>query len=169
MKSYYYYYYTDGKTNYGPFTTEELKGKNLTGEVFIWTDSFPEWKKLKDIPELKDVMGTVPPPFRNEQKSSRKFVDMLLIGALVFWLIDSLILRLVPWICSMLNVDYFRYYPYLQMILGILFAAVPVIVACSVQNKILRIIALIISVIIAIIAIAGGIAVFIQMQKYSNY
>lgn len=163
MKS---YYYTDGKTNYGPFTTEELKGKNLTGEVFIWTDSFPEWKKLKDVPELKDVMGTVPPPFRNEQKLSRKFIDVLLLFALVYWLIDYIILNLLPVICNLLDIDYMKYHSYIQLPLGIVFAAIPVIVACSVQNKILKIIALIISVIIAIIAIAGGIAVFIQMRKY---
>lgn len=162
MKS---YYYTDGKTNYGPFTIEELKGKSLSGEIFVWTDSFPEWKKLKDVPELRHVLGTAPPPFPNKQ-NSRAFMDLLLLGTLVFWLIDSLILRLVPWICSMLNVDYFRYYPYLQMILGILFAAVPVIVACSIQNKIIKMIALVISIIIAMISIAGGIAVFIQMRTY---
>lgn len=163
------YFYTDGKTNYGPFTIEELKGKNLTGETFVWTDTFPEWKKLKEVPELKDVPGVFPPTFRNEENSSRRIIDVLLLCALAYWLFDALILRLLPLICDTLGLDYMQYYPYSQLVFGTIFAAVPVIVGYSVQNRLLKSIALVIGMIIAIISIAGGIAVFIQMRKYSNY
>lgn len=162
------YYYTDGKTNYGPFTIEELKVKSLTHETFVWTDSFAEWKKLKDVPELRELTVVLPPPIRHEQNSSRRFIDVLLFCSLVYWLIDYLILNLLPAVGNSLNVAPMKFYPYVQVVLRTIFAAIPVIVACSIQNKLLKIIALIISVFIAVISIASGMAVFIRTLKYSS-
>ena len=56
------YFYSDGTTNFGPFTIEELKEKGITRETMIWFQELGEWKKADTIQELNDLFALIPPP-----------------------------------------------------------------------------------------------------------
>jgi hypothetical protein len=49
----------------GPFSIEELRAKmasgQLTGEIFVWREGFPAWKKLTEVPELSSLLAPAPP------------------------------------------------------------------------------------------------------------
>ncbi len=62
------YYYLDGKTQNGPFAIEQLLDKKLTNETLIWVEGMDNWQKLKDIPELIQIIRpkAVPPPPPND-------------------------------------------------------------------------------------------------------
>lgn len=55
------YFYTDGKKKIGPFSKEELKNLNISRGTKIWCYGMDSWKKLSDLPELKDILKTLPP------------------------------------------------------------------------------------------------------------
>ena len=62
-----YYYLADKNNRDKPFTLEQLKDKDLTNESLIWTEGMDDWKMLKDIPELSNLVvkpkpTSVPPP-----------------------------------------------------------------------------------------------------------
>ena len=77
------YFYTDGKTNFGPFTIEELREKNITGDTFVWTPEFTEWKKAGTIPELEAVLISTPPQMQQSRMPSRRIFDILLLMSLI--------------------------------------------------------------------------------------
>lgn len=58
------YYYLSGKDQNGPFSIDELKSKDLTGETLIWSEGMQNWKKLKEEKEVYDTIFTrqIPPP-----------------------------------------------------------------------------------------------------------
>ena len=56
------YFYTDGLTNFGPFTLEELRDHHITRETPIWFQELGDWKKAGMIPELNELFASIPPP-----------------------------------------------------------------------------------------------------------
>ena len=82
------YFYTDGKTNFGPFTIEELRGKNITGDTLVWTPELTEWKKAGTIPELEAVLISTPPQMQQSKMPSRRFFDILLLISLIVWVFN---------------------------------------------------------------------------------
>jgi len=58
------YFYLNGKDPNGPFTIEQLTNSKLTDDTFIWTEGMENWQKIKDVPELLQVLKpkSVPPP-----------------------------------------------------------------------------------------------------------
>ena len=56
------YFYLIGKDQNGPFSFEELVAKGITEDTLIWSEGMDNWEKLKDIPELKQVLRPGPPP-----------------------------------------------------------------------------------------------------------
>ncbi len=56
------YYYSDGQNQYGPFTIEELKEKNITKDTLIWYEGLDQWKKAELFPELQNVYIKIPQP-----------------------------------------------------------------------------------------------------------
>ncbi len=62
------YFFLKNKDQNGPFTIDQLADKGLTNETLIWTDGMVNWEKLKDIPELTQILKpkSVPPPPPNE-------------------------------------------------------------------------------------------------------
>jgi len=72
------YYYLEGEEQKGPFSLEDLKSKGLTGETYVWSDDMDNWKKLKDLPDLQQLLKikrTPPPPPPAEQLSSKTEVS----------------------------------------------------------------------------------------------
>jgi len=56
------YYYTDGTTNYGPFTIEQLKEKNITASTKVWYSGLSGWTPAGQLPELSGILVSGPPP-----------------------------------------------------------------------------------------------------------
>ena len=58
------YFYLTGKNQNGPISFEELLTKGLSGDTLIWSEGMGYWERLKDIPELMQVIKPfeVPPP-----------------------------------------------------------------------------------------------------------
>jgi hypothetical protein len=73
------YFFLKGKDQNGPFTIEQLIDKELTSETLIWTEGMVDWQKLKDIPELIEVvkpkLAPPPAPDDSEGKISRTEVS----------------------------------------------------------------------------------------------
>ena len=57
-------YLHDGQNQIGPFSIDELMRKNISGETFVWKEGMADWVKAKEIPDLKEIFGNTPPPFR---------------------------------------------------------------------------------------------------------
>ena len=57
------YYFNDGTSQQGPFTIEELKGKNISPETPVWYDGLADWTTAGQLEELKEIFVHTPPPF----------------------------------------------------------------------------------------------------------
>jgi GYF domain 2 len=58
------YFLHDGQNQLGPFSPEELKGKNITSETFVWKEGMSDWVKANEIEELRVLLINTPPPFK---------------------------------------------------------------------------------------------------------
>ncbi len=56
------YYLTDGLNNFGPFSLDELRQKNITKESNIWFEGLQNWEQAGSIPELNELFKSTPPP-----------------------------------------------------------------------------------------------------------
>ena len=56
-----FYIAIDGK-QYGPYTFEELKLKDIRPNTLVWTERLDNWTKAEHIPLLKDIIKVGPPP-----------------------------------------------------------------------------------------------------------
>jgi hypothetical protein len=56
------YFITDGVTNFGPFSLEQLKEKNITPSTRIWYAGLSGWTAASEIPELAGLISSFPPP-----------------------------------------------------------------------------------------------------------
>jgi len=69
------YYYTDGTNNYGPFSMEELKEKNISRDTLVWFQGLSEWKRAVDIAELKGIFFYSPPPLKKEVATTNVHIE----------------------------------------------------------------------------------------------
>lgn len=58
------YYIIENGQQYGPFTFDQLRARNITDETIVWHEGMAKWGKAKDVPSLRPLlqMGTPPPP-----------------------------------------------------------------------------------------------------------
>jgi len=56
------FYYTDGISQFGPFNKEELRSKNITPQTLVWFEGLDNWTPAGQLPEMRDLFETVPPP-----------------------------------------------------------------------------------------------------------
>jgi hypothetical protein len=57
----------DGKTDPTKYTIDQLKGKNLTADSYVYNKTLGAWKQIKDVPELNSVIvGGTSPESRNK-------------------------------------------------------------------------------------------------------
>jgi len=54
------YYLTDGKETFGPFSIEELKGKELNRDAYVWFEDLEDWKIAGEIEELGGLFEPEP-------------------------------------------------------------------------------------------------------------
>ena len=56
------YYLHNGQENIGPFDKEELRVQKINKDTLVWADDWNEWKKAREIDELKIILLSIPPP-----------------------------------------------------------------------------------------------------------
>lgn len=56
------YFYSDGQSQFGPFSKEELYSKGITKETLVWYEGLTEWVKAGESDELKDFFPKIPTP-----------------------------------------------------------------------------------------------------------
>lgn len=69
------YFYTDGKDKYGPFSKEELRYQNITRSTKIWCYGMDRWNELSKVPELIDVLNSIPPELILKP-TNKKLIDV---------------------------------------------------------------------------------------------
>lgn len=57
-----HYFYSDGEKQKGPFTFEQLKNENIDKDTLVWFEGLTDWKPVKEIKELGDILQLTPPP-----------------------------------------------------------------------------------------------------------
>jgi hypothetical protein len=54
------WYYVDHKHQVGPLTLSDLRATLVAAgnvqEIFVWSAGFPDWKPVRDVPELSDLV-----------------------------------------------------------------------------------------------------------------
>lgn len=76
-----YYCYKNGKPH-GPFTLNELVEMQLSGDSLLWYPGLKNWKKLKEIPELKNLITSqdlTPPIPEINREASNKTLTYLMV------------------------------------------------------------------------------------------
>jgi len=56
------YFITDGVSNFGPFTLDQLREKNINPATKIWYSGLTGWTAAGEIPELAALLSSTPPP-----------------------------------------------------------------------------------------------------------
>lgn len=63
------YYYAANGQQAGPVNYETLKGlfagRNINAETLVWKQGMGNWTSLQSVPELQNLLGSVPPPLPN--------------------------------------------------------------------------------------------------------
>ncbi|MCW0483447.1 DUF4339 domain-containing protein [Gaoshiqia sediminis] len=151
------YFYSDGTNNFGPFSIEELKEKEIGRETMIWFQELGDWQKAGSIQELNDLFALVPPPIQQQsnyiqqsvgQTNPNSVIDIFLFLAIAYWFATNLITFIIEKVVD----DWWdnELVTYFRIGTNIIFAAVPIVFALSVKNKILKIIALILGALLSI-------------------
>lgn len=69
------YYYTDGINNFGPFTLDQLREKNITATTKVWYSGMANWTPASEVPELAGILQAAepspvsPPPVENTYRT----------------------------------------------------------------------------------------------------
>lgn len=58
------YFIIENGQQAGPFSIDQLRFRNITGETMVWYEGMAQWGKAKDVPSLASLLqlGTPPPP-----------------------------------------------------------------------------------------------------------
>ncbi|GAL77038.1 hypothetical protein JCM19275_3650 [Nonlabens ulvanivorans] len=165
-----HYYYSDGINEFGPFHLNELKEKALRPDFKIRTENKSFVAAASSIAEL-DVLFQKPAAavqnvtFHKQtnlqpatQKSSS---DKLLIATLILWLSTMLLNAIVS---AIFSYSYSSNSQYIFLgLVNLISAALPLLIALSIQDKTLKVIGIIISVILMIRFIFGA----VQLMTFS--
>ncbi|GAK94243.1 hypothetical protein JCM19298_1371 [Nonlabens ulvanivorans] len=165
-----HYYYSDGINEFGPFNLNELKEKALRPDFKIRTENKSFVATASSIAEL-DVLFKKPAAavqnvtFHKQtnlrpatQKSSS---DKLLIAALIVWLTTMLLNAIVS---AVFSYSYSSNNQYIVMgAINLISAVLPLLIALSIQDKTLKVIGIIISVILMMNFIFGA----VQLMTFS--
>ena len=66
------YFFTDGEEKYGPFSKEELHNKNLSRDTKLWCYGMEKWTELSKLPDLKDLLSSIPPELKSKPSKEDK-------------------------------------------------------------------------------------------------
>ncbi len=86
------YYYTDGKERFGPYTLEDLRGKNLTSETLIWKEGLTDWVPAKTVSDLNSLFE---PAETFLPLTSAPYAPPLPATAPKNWLVESILVTIL--------------------------------------------------------------------------
>ncbi len=69
------YFYSDGVNQFGPFSFDELREKNITKQTLVWFDGLSDWLPAGNISELNNFFTLNPPPIIKESPSFSNTVN----------------------------------------------------------------------------------------------
>lgn len=149
------YFYNDGTNNLGPFTFEELKGKNISKETYVWFEGLADWKKAETIFELNELFSISPPPLKKEnvkpaipKANEKRVIDVFIFISLAYWAFMDMTNLLIE---KLINNWYsMEIISFLQIAINIVFAIIPIVFAISIKNKALKTTAIIIAAFISV-------------------
>ena len=67
------YHYSDGQSQFGPFSFDELKDLPIKRDTFVWFEGIENWTQAGEIEELKELFKSTPPPFTSSASSPPPF------------------------------------------------------------------------------------------------
>jgi len=165
------YFYSDGTNNFGPFSIEELKAKEITRETMIWFQELDEWRKAGSIQVLNDLFALVPPPIQQSnynqqsirQTNSNNVIDIFVFLSIAYWFATNLANLIIEKVVD----DWYdnELITYFRIGTNIIFAAVPIVFSLSVKGKTLKIIALILAALLSIYFLYSNIDWLIRELK----
>ena len=88
------YFYSDGTNNFGPFTLEELREKNITRETKVWFQELGEWKRAGSVSELNELFKLAPPPITNTNSNFNNMQNFNNQKPPKTWLVESILVTL---------------------------------------------------------------------------
>ena len=88
------YFYSDGTNNFGPFSIEELKEKEISRETMIWFQELGEWRKAGSIQELNDLFALIPPPITKTNSNYNSMENLNNQKPPKTWLVESILVTL---------------------------------------------------------------------------
>ncbi|MCW0483448.1 CD225/dispanin family protein [Gaoshiqia sediminis] len=88
------YFYTDGTSNFGPFTIEELQEKKINRDTKVWFQELGEWKAAGEIPELTEIFKLVPPPITKTNSNYNSKENLNNQKPPKTWLVESILVTL---------------------------------------------------------------------------
>ena len=106
------YYLLVNNVKEGPYSFEELLGKNIKPNTLVWRQGFPNWKTAKDVKELYTVIYTSPP----ESKHSNHMPKTWLVESIIVTLCCCLPTGIIAIIYATKVENYYRHAMYEQAI-----------------------------------------------------
>ena len=89
------YYYSTGSDNFGPFTLEELRSKEISRTTKIWYDGLgQDWKEAGSLPELIDIFSPMPSPIVSSSSNPDLLDDTSIQRPPKNWLTESILATL---------------------------------------------------------------------------
>ena len=55
------YFYIEGNEKFGPFSSIELKRQPISRTTKVWCYGMENWLEISEVPELRDVVNSIPP------------------------------------------------------------------------------------------------------------
>lgn len=55
------YFYIEGNEKFGPFSSIELKRQPISRTTKVWCYGMENWLEISEVPELRDVINSIPP------------------------------------------------------------------------------------------------------------
>ena len=72
----------------GPLTIEQLKSFCITAQTKVWRQGMTDWACASEVPELSELLETVPPPFHAKSTVERPPMPKS-------WLVESILVTVL--------------------------------------------------------------------------
>lgn len=158
------YFYMDGSDRMGPFSLEELQSKGIEADTFVWFEGQEDWKEAGQIGALSSFFQNQPPPLKKsppaynqaprqevsatrDESKSTSGRDLLLFVALAYWFFTNVVSMIQQ---QFVDNWYEAPWVYVQIGMNLLFGFIPIVIAISVKNQALKIVAIIMAILIVL-------------------
>lgn len=66
------WYIRNNDEHLGPYSIEELRLLGVYSDDYVWKEGLPKWIKAHTIPELKETLIHIDPPYIPEEKKKKE-------------------------------------------------------------------------------------------------